>query len=206
MAPYSPRLMTSALGPSLKMCRAARNKLCSFESWRVSESLITRMSVCLSVSRNSFGRAFDPVIHGVERDDSRPALDLMQHRGLQRRIDIGQKNVRRGLIRFGQSRLEFREHVQFRGQRRALVHIFAVLPRPKESFPVRALEALRIDAAAAKNGLVFLGEIRAHDSDQIDVREITCGDGKISGRAAEHAVHLAVRRFHGIERNRSNDE
>ena len=133
-------------------------------------------------------------------------VDLMQHRGLQRRIDIGQENVRRGLIRLGQPRLEFREHVQFRRQGRALVHVFAVLPGPEKSFSVRAFEALGIDAAAAKNGLVFLREIGAHDSDQIDVREITRGDGKISGRAAEHAVHLAVRRFHGIERNRSNDE
>ena len=164
------------------------------------------MSVCLQRLAQFRGRAFDPVIHGVERDDLRPALDLMQHRGLQRRIDVRQENVRRGLVRFGQPRLEFREHVQFRRQRRALVHIFAVLPGPEESFSVRAFQALGIDAAAFENGLVFLGEVGAHDSDQIDVREITCGDGKIRGRAAEHAVHLAVRRFHGIERNRSNDE
>ena len=32
---------------------AARSKLCSLDNWRVSESLIIRMSTCLSVSRNS---------------------------------------------------------------------------------------------------------------------------------------------------------
>src|SRR4029077_3835206 len=105
-----------------------------------------------------------------------------------------------------QSRLEFRKHVQFRRQSRALVHIFAVLPCPEECLSVRALEALGIDTAAVKDGFVFLGEISAYDPDKINVREITRGNGEIRSGAAEHAVHLPVRRFHGIERDRSYDE
>ena len=151
-------------------------------------------------------RALDPVVHGVERDDLRAALHLMQDRGLQRRIDIRQENMLRRLIRLGQPRLEFGEHVQFRRQRGSLIHVFAVLPRPEERLSVRALQAQGIDAAASKNGRVLLGEIVAHDSHQIDVREKTRGDGKVRRRAAEHAVHLPVRRFHGVKRNRTYDE
>ena len=66
--------------------------------------------------------------------------------------------------------------------------------------------ASRIDTAAAENGFVLGGEIGAHDTDQIDVCEITGGDRKIRGGAPEHAVHLAVRSFHGIESNRSNNK
>ena len=57
-----------------------------------------------------------------------------------------------------------------------------------------------------KDGGVPGGEVVADDSDEIHVREVTGRHGKIRGGAAQRAVHLAERRFHGIKRNRTNHE
>ena len=56
-APYSPRLMMSALGPRLRMSLAALMMLCWPESWRASSSLMTSRSMRLSISRERFGLA-----------------------------------------------------------------------------------------------------------------------------------------------------
>ena len=51
---------------------------------------------------------------------------------------------------------------------------------------------------------ILLGEIVADHGDQTGFREIARGQGNIGGRAAEHAIHAAVRRFDAVIGDRAN--
>src|SRR6202011_5649767 len=119
-------------------------------------------------------------------DNFRATFDLVQDRALQRGIDIRQKDVLGGLVGLGQARFEFREDIQFRGESRALVHVFVVTSGPEKCFAGGTFESLGVHAAAVKNGRVFVGKVVPYDSDEIDVGEEACGDGKICCRTAQH--------------------
>ncbi len=131
-------------------------------------------------------------------------FDLLQHRALQRGVDVAKKNERRIGIGIRQRGLEIREDVELGGQRGALVHVLAVAPGPEKSFAAGTLEAGEIDVAALEDGHVFFREIIANDRDHAHRREMARGQGEIAGGAAEQAIHFAVRRFDAVERNGTN--
>ena len=89
VAPYSPCLMTSALGPRASTFCAARGKLVSPPNAFASVSLISSTSTTLRVSSNSQG-AVDPVIHGIAPGQGR-TLHVPAYRRLQIGMDVGQE-------------------------------------------------------------------------------------------------------------------
>ena len=93
IAPYSPRLITSVVGPILKMCFAARSRLCSLESSRVSESLIIRMSTW----RQRFAQFRRWCVRSSSSSYPWPqfsaALHLVEHVALQIGRDVREENV-----------------------------------------------------------------------------------------------------------------
>ncbi len=150
------------------------------------------------------GRLLDPIVHGVERDHARLAVDLREHGMLQRGIDIGEEDVLGRAEGVRQLGLECGEDVQLGGQGDALVGIGAVAPGPEKRFARGVLQAGDIDAAALEDRGVGFGEIVADHADQIYVREVAGRHGKISRRAAQRALHLAERRLQRIERHRTH--
>src|SRR6266403_359263 len=200
IAPYSPRFTTSVAGPILKMCLAARNKLCSFESSRVSESLIIRMSTWLSV------RTLDPVVHGIQRGDFRALLDLMKHVPLQIWRDVGKENVFRAAIFFRQAWLELSEHVQLRRQRYALVQVLRIAAGPEKCLAIGAFQSVDIAGAPVKNPAIHFREVVTHDPNQVYVRKETRRHREISGRSTKRPLHLSIRAFQSVERDGTHNE
>src|SRR5579872_3511630 len=152
------------------------------------------------------GRALDPIIHRVQRNDFGAAFNLMQNRTLQRGIDIRQKNVTGRLVRFGKTRLKIREDIEFGGESRALVHIFVIAPGPEKCLAGSALESQSVHAAPVKNRRILLGKIISYDSDEIYVSEETRGYREVCGRAAQHAIDFPERRFDSVKRDRTYNE
>ena len=117
------------------------------------------------------------------------------------------RKMTRGIeVGIGKRRLEIGEHVELGGQRGALVHVLAVAAGPEEALPLRVLDAGEIDLAALENGLFLLGEILADDGHNAHRRELARRQRKITGRAAERAVHLAEGRFNRIKRHRTDNQ
>src|SRR5260370_1408708 len=119
---------------------------------------------------------------------------------------VGSWTSSRGTAGTLKARFELRKDVQFRAESRALVHVFVVTPGPEKCLPGRAFESRSVHAAASKDGCVLIRKVIPHDSDEIDVREEARGNGKIGGRAAQHAVDFPERRFDGVERHRPHDK
>ena len=87
----------------------------------------------------------------------------------------------------------------------AIVHVVGIFAGPKKSFSGHAFQAFQIDAVVGQQIGIFLGEIVAHDADEIGLREKAGGERDVSGGAAEHAVHAAVRGFDAIIGDGTND-
>src|SRR6185437_5154676 len=104
--------------------------------------------------------------------------------------------------RFWQRGTEGGEHVEIGDQSGSLIHILAVLARPKKRFTLGVLESRKVDLAAAKNSLIFGGEILAHHSDQAHRCEVAGGKREVGAGATEGAVNLAEWRFYSIKRDR----
>ena len=106
-----------------------------------------------------------------------------------------------------QLRIEIREDVQVRAQRLAIVHIRRVLARPEEGLAARdALQSGQIDIARTQQLRVLLREIVSHHGHDLHVREVARGERDICGRAAQHAIHFSVRRFHAVICDRTNND
>src|SRR5262249_25580204 len=134
------------------------------------------------------------------------ALDLLQHAGLQAGCDVGKKDVRGFAKFFRQLRIEIREDVELGNESFPLIKVLGILPCPEKALAGGALEAKRVNFAAAKDGFVFFAEVVAHDANRIAVREEAGGPGEVRGGAADDAVHLAVWAFDGIECDGTYDE
>ena len=59
---------------------------------------------------------------------------------------------------------------------------------------------------AAKDFLVFLGEIVAHDADETYGSEEAGGHGEICRRTPDGPFHFSVRAFQRVERHGTNNE
>ncbi len=145
------------------------------------------------------GRAFDPVIHGVECDDLGFALHLLHHRALQAGMNIGEKNVGRILEFLRKLGVEVGEDIKLGGQRGAFTKIVAVACGPEEGFAGGAFEAGGVDLAAMEDGFVALGEIFADHANKIHRSKVAGGNGKIRGGSAQFAFGAAKGSFQGIE-------
>ena len=206
MAPYSPRLMTSVCGPMSRILAAARRRLCSPESRRASLSLISRKSHSLEGLEQLGAEIVDPVIHGVAAGEL-DAVHLGAHAALQAGLDVAEQQVGLGAVGFGQLGVEIGEDVEIGAQGGAVVHVGRVDARPEEglaagtrSRPARSMlrEASRSTSSCAKSSPTT--------ADDLDRREIAGGERDIGGRAAQHAVHFSMRRFHAVIRDGTNDD
>jgi hypothetical protein len=74
--------------------------------------------------------------------------------------------------------------------------MFSLLPRPKNVFP-SARSGPCVSTRPAENGFVLHGEIGVHDANQIDVRKITGGDGKVAAPPSMRST--LPRSFHGTQ-------
>src|SRR6516164_353267 len=77
--------------------------------------------------------------------------------------------------------------------------MLGILARPEKALAGGALQAQRVDLAAAEDGFVFLAEVIAYDADQVHVREEAGGYGEIGSGAADDAVNLAIGAFNGVK-------
>jgi hypothetical protein len=117
---------------------------------------------------------------------------------LKVRGNIREEDVLRGAVFSRDTRLEPGEDVKFGGKGDTFVEIFGIAARPEEAFPSGALETFYIHATAMENGFIIFAEVFANDAHEIYGCEEAGRDGKICGRAAERAIHFAVRAFEGI--------
>ena len=98
-------------------------------------------------------RARNPIVHGVEANHRWFAPNLLQHRKLELRVNISQKNMRRIAIGIRQRGLEIGEDIQIGRKGCAFVHVLAVAAGPEEALPRHLLQTGKINAPAAKDGL-----------------------------------------------------
>ncbi|MNT90838.1 hypothetical protein D3C72_2318390 [compost metagenome] len=85
------------------------------------------------------------------------------------------------------------------------VEILVVEALPAEGLALDPLQALDVDAAATEQLDVLLGEVGAHDTDQVDGREEARRHGGVSGGSAERLDHFSTGRPDRIQRDRSDD-
>src|SRR5262249_10535226 len=120
--------------------------------------------------------------------------------------DVGEEYVRRLAEFLRELGIKVSEDVELGDQRFALIEMLRILSCPEEALAGRALKAERVYFAAAEDGFVFFGEVVTGNADEIHVREEAGGYCEISCRAADNAVHLAVRAFNGVECYGTYDE
>src|SRR5690242_1482834 len=75
-----------------------------------------------------------------------------------------------------------------------------------ERVAARALQPLKVDAAAAEQLQIFFGKILADDADDSHRREEARAHAEVRGRAAEHALGRAGGRLDRIEGDGADDE
>ena len=152
------------------------------------------------------GRAFNPIVHGIESDEFGLVIDLFNDATLKIGRDIGEKNVR-GFAEFrGEFGIKVSEDVQFGDQGFAFVEMLGIFSGPEEGFADGALEASGIDFAAMEDGLVFGGKIFADDGDEVDMSEEAGGYCEISGGSADNPINFAIRAFDGVKCDRAYNE
>ena len=110
------------------------------------------------------GSAVDPEIHRVAARETN-AVHLPPHRGLQRRVNVRQKQEVGVSVFLGNLGLELLEHVQLREVGLRFVQVVGVVAAPAEGLAGRALNAARIDAAFLQNILMLGAKIVAHHGD-----------------------------------------
>jgi hypothetical protein len=146
----------------------------------------------------------DPEVHGVAAGQLQ-VLHLRAHLALQTGLNVAQQQVRRGKIARRQFGLKIGEHVQLRSERLAVVHIGGVLAGPEEGLAGDTLQTLQVDAVFQQQIRVLLGKVIPHHGDQPGRGKVTCRERNIGGRAAQHAVHPSMRRFHAVVSYRANN-
>ncbi len=100
--------------------------------------------------------------------------------------------------------LKVLKHVEVGKVGLGLIQIVEILPAPAKGFPLGMFNAARIHSALFQDIFVLGCEIFAHDRDHADIGEITGGQGKIGGRAAQHVLHFPRGAGDGIECNRTD--
>ena len=89
VAPYSPCLMTSALGPRVRIFRAARTRLFSGE--QLGFAVVDQQNIDFLQGFQEFGALdVDPEIHGVAADQGY-ARHLAAHVELQLGLNVGEE-------------------------------------------------------------------------------------------------------------------
>ncbi len=163
-------------------------------------SLISRTLTSFSVSREFLERALDPVIHGVAAGQAH-AVHLAAHVGLQGRLDIGQEKELGVLVLVRNAGLKCFEDVQVGEIRFGLVEVVGVGAAPAEGFAFCAFEAANVDAMLVEDLFLLGAEVFADHGHDAHLGEITGGQRKVGGRAAENFLHAARGRRDVIERN-----
>ena len=149
--------------------------------------------------------AADPVVHGVAAHQLH-LLHGVAHAGLQDGIDVGQKQEIGVVVLSRNLRLKLLEDVELGVQRLRFVDVLAVFTGPVKGLAFRVLDAARVDAALVHHGFVLRGEVFADDGNHAHVGEVAGGKRKVSGRAAENLLALAVGSFQGIECDGADDK
>ena len=149
-------------------------------------------------------RLADPMVHRVAPDDA-GRRQLVEHHGLQLRIDVGQEDVLRIAMTRRQLRLEIGEDVELQVQRVALVHVLVIAPGPRAGEPAAPLQAGQIDAALREELDLVLRKVLADRRHHLHRREEARGHRKVGRRATQGAIDFAMRGFDGIKEDRSDD-
>src|SRR5262249_6297321 len=111
-------------------------------------------------------RGFDPKIHCVGNDKTRP-LHLIEDMGLQLRRDVCQKDEGCSAIiwgKFGRKRLE---NIERDGARLTRVQVPGVFARPTKSFAIRSLNASSVDLMRLPKLEFARGKVITHYADQV---------------------------------------
>src|SRR6185369_17290075 len=124
----------------------------------------------------------DPVVHSITGDQPKTP-ELPQHLELHLGIDVAEKDILRVAVRFRQLGDEAGEHVEVQLDRVAHVEIFVIAAAPVKRVAARALEPLKVDAAAAEKLQILFGKIPADDAHDSHGGEEARAHAEISRRA-----------------------
>jgi hypothetical protein len=103
-------------------------------------------------------------------------------------------------------RTEVREHAETGLERLGRVQVVPIPATPAERVARGLLEPRHVDAALRQRLELVHGIIVTDDADELHGREMDRRGGEEGAGAADDVVGLAERRFHGVQRDRADDE
>src|SRR6185437_2441811 len=95
-------------------------------------------------SQKLISRLRDPIVHRVAAGEAQ-AVHLLLDAALQIGLYVAKEEVRLLLVGGGQLRVEFRENIQIRAERGALIHVRRINAGPEKGFSAYVLETIQVN-------------------------------------------------------------
>jgi hypothetical protein len=152
-----------------------------------------------------FGLALDPEVHRVGHDELR-VFHLIEHRHLERRVNVAEQHERRLGVVARDLRIERGEHVQLRVERVPRGQVLVVATGPAEGLAAGLFHAFRVHAAPREALLHGTRKVVTDHGDETNGGVQRGGERAVGGRAAHDVAERARREVEIVERHGADDE